>query len=356
MATYNKKLESLTIEDIENISERFLRGWHDLSHYGFRLKGLNRKRLDLDLPELTRADSDAYRLSYVREHYSPDDIVLTLEEYMKTNRIDSTRWQGIELFDCRFGREYARLFKALVGPKVYRKLAESARISKLTETQLNLYGGVGLAGKQAMKKASKTVMERYGVTNAMRSKEITSKSISPFADVQVQRKAHVTRLMNKKAAKTQSSAELVIYEALVQRYGIDDVLYEYGVHPYDARYPYSCDFYIKSQDLFIEVNAHYSHGNHWYDALDHDDVLRVKHLLASDSHRSKAAVKTWTVDDAAKRAKAKRSGIKYLVFWDGSQSQKNGKRMPNVKDFKKWMYEYDADYEAFVRDNPNNTY
>ena len=33
----------------------------------------------------------------------------------------------------------------------------------------------------------------------------------------------------------------------------------------DVRYPYLCDFYDKDRDLFIEVNASWTHGHHWYD-------------------------------------------------------------------------------------------
>lgn len=356
MATYNKKLETLTTEEIENISVRFLMGWYDLSSYGFRLKGLNRKRVEIGLEPLTKEMSDAYRLDYVRAHFSDDVIRSTISTYLETHHVDKARWSGIELFDCRFGREYARLFKALLGAQVYRDVSEKSRVRKLVSTQVDLYGGVGLAGRETFDKAHATVMARYGVSNVMQCDEVVKTLQSPFADAQVRRKACITRLMRKKATMSQSSAEVVVYDALVSRYGVDDVYYEYGIHPYDARYPYSCDFYIKSQDLFIELNAHYSHGNHWYDAGSHDDVLRVRHLLESGNKRSANAVKTWTVNDVAKRAAAKASGIKYLVFWDGTQSHRGNKKIANVSDFKQWFDEYDADYEAFIHDHPENTY
>jgi len=32
-----------------------------------------------------------------------------------------------------------------------------------------------------------------------------------------------------------------------------------------------CDFYIPSEDLFIELNRHWSHGGHFYDPNNIED-------------------------------------------------------------------------------------
>jgi hypothetical protein len=50
--------------------------------------------------------------------------------------------------------------------------------------------------------------------------------------------------------------------------GFDDFESQYNK---DARYPYLCDFYDKDRDLFIEVNASWTHGYHWYDAENLSD-------------------------------------------------------------------------------------
>ena len=36
------------------------------------------------------------------------------------------------------------------------------------------------------------------------------------------------------------------------------------------KYPFNCDFYIKSKDLFIEYQGHQTHGTKPYDELDPD--------------------------------------------------------------------------------------
>ena len=50
-----------------------------------------------------------------------------------------------------------------------------------------------------------------------------------------------------------SKSEDKMYQKLCEQYGASDVIRQY----YDkTRYPFHCDFYIKSKDLFIELNAH----------------------------------------------------------------------------------------------------
>ena len=359
MPTVNKKLESLTLNEIENVSEKYLLGWHDTMCYGFRVKGLNRKRKEFGLPELTKKWSDSYRLNYIHSRYSEDEIKFEIENYLLTNLVDKERWKGIELFGCRFGREYARLFKALLGPKEYRRISEKTRVVKLKKTQIYLYGGVGLGGSETHKKVMNTLQEKYGVNNPMYIQSVLDNLSSPFVDADVRIKAMQSKLKNKEKMLEFynkyniipenmfkfSPLEKIVFVDLVERFGKPDVYYQYGVHPLDSRYPYSCDFYIKSLDLFIEINVHWSHGGHWFDNNNHDDNLRVSHLSQFDRKSYKTAIRTWTKDDVKKRNMAKKNHLNYLVFWND-----------NLDDFHKWFYLYDCDFKAYLLDYPENGY
>lgn len=381
MATWNKKLHQLTREDVDRISERYLLGWQDLlKDYGFRVKSLNGVRESVGLEPLTKQMSDEYRLAYVRERYSEDEIFDEIREYLKDHRVGETRWTGIELFGCRFGREYARLFKELLGSARYRQLSEELRRDKSVETQLQMYGGVGLAGQETKKKAQETVQARYGVANVMQDLSVKQRlaetnrekygGISPFSSQEIQSRIRDMRcrsiadamLVYKKTGYLdekmfrQSPQELAALHMLVERFSADDVYYQYGIHPSDDRYPYNCDFYIRSRDLFIELNGHYTHGGHWFDAGNHDDRLRVQHLLDSGKQKSREAVRIWTELDPKKRESARKANLRYLVFWDGATVHQDRKQYPMLADFRKWLYEYDADYDRFVRDFPCNTY
>lgn len=359
MATINKKLESLSLDQIKRISKEYLLGWHDTMKYGFRVKGLNKKRREFGLEELTKSWSDEYRLSYIRSNYSYDIIESEIYKYLSTHLMNENRWVGIELFNCRFGREYARLFKALLGSSKYRKLSEKARLKKIEETQLKLYGGIGLNSEQTYDKYNKTLYSKYGVNNPMHILSVSENYLSPFLDKKTREKAIKTKLINSENQLNFykstgiipdtmfkfSPLEKIVFVELVDRFGKNNVYYQYGVHPFDSRYPYSCDFYIKPLDLFIEINAHWSHGAHWFNSENHDDNLRVKHLSQFDKKSYKNAIRTWTIDDVSKRMKAKNNNLNYLVFWEN-----------DLSDFYKWFDFYDCNYKSFISDFPENSY
>lgn len=381
MATVNKNLEALAEEDIIRISERYLMGWHDVEKdYGFRIKGLNRKRNEIGLEPLDKNKSLDYRLDYITSHYSVDAIHEAIENVLKNNRVAENRWSGIELLDCRFGCDYVRAFRHLLGSAEYRRLSEKYRVDKLKETHCDRYGGVGLAGKSTADKAAETNINRYGVSNPMQSAEVKQNLLktnavkyggaSPFSSSDVREKA-----LNSKSEKIylqmnkfkedgiikdlncfESEAEKIVFCELVSKFGKNDVFYQYGIHPADKRYPFNCDFYIKSLDLFIELNGHYSHHTHWFDENDSNDVLRRSHMLSSGKRRNVNAVKVWCETDVRKRSFAKKNKLNYLVFWDGSTKQISKTRVPALKDFYEWFDTYDCDTNAFLSSHPENTY
>lgn len=382
MPTWNKELHSLTLEDIERVSNEYLMGWQDLmaNGHGFRVQGLNRMREKYDLPALTKEMSFAHRLNYIRAKFSYDEIYNQISEYLQTARVGDTRWTGIELFDCRFGREYAKFFKELLGAKAYREVSEKARVSKLYETQQSLYGGVGLAGELTKQKAMATNVIRYGGTNVMSGAEVRRKlaetnrakygGISPFSSHEVREKAlrikdPVLWAAISEYKKTgvvtdflcESRFEFQAFKLLMARFGVDDVVCQYGIHPSDKRYPFNCDFYIKSRDLFIELNIHSSHGSHWFDANNQNDVLRLKHLEEhSVPSRYQMYKKVWAGTDVLKREAAQKANLNYLVFWGKGNGYDGSDNKDGVCDFETWFYDYDCDYDSFVSDYPANTY
>lgn len=113
-----------------------------------------------------------------------------------------------------------------------------------------------------------------------------------------------------------SKPELTLHKLLMDMFGDDDIETQYNS---DARYPFHCDFYVKSLDLFIELNAHWSHGRHWFDENNEDDLAS----LASWQEKAKqkgsryyhAAIDVWTKRDPLKRKTAEQNHLNYAVFW-----------------------------------------
>lgn len=156
--------------------------------------------------------------------------------------------------------------------------------------------------------------------------------------------------------RLQSKYELLVFDALVNKYGYDDVIPQYGVYPTDERYPYNCDFYVKSRDIFIELNMYYSHQNHWFDENNPDDVEFLQKQKDLGTKSSLTVVSTWGGSDVKKRNIAKTNSLNYLAFWDGASEPKGEYIVPRLRDFYSWLNEYHGSYFKFIKDHPENTY
>lgn len=114
---------------------------------------------------------------------------------------------------------------------------------------------------------------------------------------------HNTEVRNRTYQKKRlcrTIVEQLVYEALIVAY--KDVQYDIRV---DDRYPYFCDFYIPSSDLFIELNAHPSHGILPYDMMKFEDYSNLPNKW----------VDVFARRDVEKLKKAKDSNINYLRIY-----------------------------------------
>lgn len=92
-------------------------------------------------------------------------------------------------------------------------------------------------------------------------------------------------------------------------------------------YQFECDFYIPSEDLFIELNAHPTHSNHPYLFESGDEKVRES-LLKSDKKWNKQLVETWAVRDVEKYNIAKSNNLNYIVLYPTNTIFNNKKFNP----------------------------
>lgn len=160
-------------------------------------------------------------------------------------------------------------------------------------------------------KTKQTCLNKYGVLYPVQTKVVQDK---------------IYRTKKRNHTVNSSKIEEKMYRLLIEYFGIDDVIHQYK---HDERYPFMCDFYIKSIDLFIELNASWTHGRHWFDENNMDDILTLSKWLQKKNDGSSyysAAIETWTVRDVKKRKIAIKNNLNYVVFW------KN-----DLSDFKQWL-------------------
>lgn len=168
---------------------------------------------------------------------------------------------------------------------------------KMKETLEEHYGvDTPLKSRVIKDKKDNTMLERYGVTCPLECSEI--------------KKRRQDTLRKNKTFNT-SLPEESTYQELVQKYGEDDVLREYT----DSRYPFKCDFYIKSKDLFIELNLHPSHGEHPFDPESIEDQRLVEELRAKGDTWSNMIVDVWTERDYNKIKFMKDNNLNYILIY-----------------------------------------
>ena len=142
------------------------------------------------------------------------------------------------------------------------------------------------------KRIAKELKEASPEIWAQRNKKRSETCKKTWANEAPRIQQHETRERNRLEQKKKlcrTIAEQKLYDTLKNIY--PDIAYDIKV---DERYPFYCDFYIKSLDLFIELNAHPSHGRlpmemmsvdeyskyppKWADVFAKRDVEKLKHI------------------------------------------------------------------------------
>lgn len=117
-----------------------------------------------------------------------------------------------------------------------------------------------------------------------------------------------------------SKPEEEVRELLIDIFGKDDVKYQYK----ESRYPFECDFYIQSLDLFIECNFHWTHMFHPFNKDDEDDINKLNILKekAKTSKFYENAIQVWTIRDVNKLQTAVKNNLKYIVLYNDKDLEK----------------------------------
>lgn len=125
-------------------------------------------------------------------------------------------------------------------------------------------------------------------------------------------KIHNTKKKNGSYGKSKEEDRL--FEELNNIFDTNDVCRQYK----DDRYPFRCDFYIKSLDLFIEYNGYWVHNTHFYNCdSDGDQQIYIDWLnKLNEGHKAyENAIRVWTVTDPLKLQTAINNNINYVVLW-----------------------------------------
>ena len=236
--------------------------------------------------------------------------------------------------------------------------------------------------KEAMTKKNKTMLEKYGVTSCLQTKETQDKikqifinhygvdnpakadvikektkqicldkygATSPLAATEVKEKIKQTNLTKYGVDNPFKSRELMknaySYEARLKanrtrmkngnNSSLENYLEELFIannieykpqYNLDERYPFHCDFYLPEKDIFVEINGFWTHQDHWFDETNKDDLALLEFWKENAKIHSmyEAAIRVWTCSDVEKRNYAKNNNLNYVVLW-------------SLEDIENWM-------------------
>ena len=221
------------------------------------------------------------------------------------------------------------------GEDNYVKTNEYKECSK--QTCLNKYGVEHASQTSEFKeKVKKTNNKKYGCDYGLQSPEIKQKSINTckekygveyfaqssnfkelFTDENFVRNAKLKEYATRKNKNNGNDFNTSKDEQLLLSYlknKFPDLIYQYYT---DERYPFNCDFYIPSLDLFIEYNGHWTHNDHIFDENDNNDLLLLEEIKekSKQSKYYKIYEDTWTHRDPLKVKTAKENNLNYLIIW-----------------------------------------
>ena len=143
---------------------------------------------------------------------------------------------------------------------------------------------------EVLKKMKNNYFEKTGYEYPMQNPDVLSK----FDFKEWRNKINNT--MRKNNTFKGSKLEDNVYNDLVYLFGADDIIRQYK----DERYPFLCDFYIRSKDLFIELNNHWTHNDHLYNSSNIKDLITVGRWKHRHTKYYDNAINTWTNLDKTK--------------------------------------------------------
>lgn len=179
---------------------------------------------------------------------------------------------------------------------------------KIKETHVKRYGGIGKQSPIIREKINKTCLKKYGVTCIFLTEKVKKLAHSKEA----QQKSYDTKKKNHTFTSSKPEKELEIklkelFPDLKTQYRSED-------------YPFACDFYIPSLDLYIEYNGTWTHGSHFFDENNEDDLKILELWKNRNTEYYKIAINVWTKSDRLKLKTAIENNLNYIAWFNEEQA------------------------------------
>lgn len=192
--------------------------------------------------------------------------------------------------------------------------AQSKEIQeKIEQTSLEHYGVKRpTQSKNVQSKVEQTNLERYGETSWAKTKKGRGFLMSFVNSDEFRHKQYETKKRNKTFNTSKAEKEL---KTILQKL-FPDLKTQYR----SVAYPFACDFYIPSLNLYIEYNGTWTHGGHFFDKNNQDDLSVLELWKSKNTEYYNHAIYNWTVRDILKLETAIKNNLNYVVWFNEEQA------------------------------------
>ena len=175
---------------------------------------------------------------------------------------------------------------------------------KIKQTCQSKYGvDYASQSKEFQQKVAKTNLRKYGVRCQFQRPDLREK----LTDKDVIAKKYETKRKN--GTFNASKPEDNCYKLLQS-------IFPNAIHHYTSDvYPFECDMYVPELDLYIECNFFWTHGGHFFDPNNPQDIEKLNRWKSRGSKFYEIAARVWAESDVAKLDCVLKNGLNYLVCW-----------------------------------------
>lgn len=249
--------------------------------------------------------------TYTKNYIDNEDNRKELNKRTKNTCLE--RYNGIGLASQELTKKYNETMLLKYGhtnPSHVKEIQEKTKL-----TNLSKYGSENVyASDLIIQKIKETNLERYDETSWTKSKE-GREFLKEFTNSQEYKdKQYNTKKKNNsfKTSKTENKLKIEL------RAVFPDLKTQYK----SELYPFNCDFYIPSLDLYIEYNGTWTHGGCFYDENNEDNRNTLEKWKEASEHSRfyQNAIETWTIRDLNKLNTALKNNLNYVVWFNEEQA------------------------------------
>lgn len=199
---------------------------------------------------------------------------------------------------------------------------------KIKQTNLEKYGvEYNSQSKEVKKKIKNTKEERYGNSNYNNIKKARKTNLEKYGVDCILKREDVVKLKNseenkKKQYNTKKKNNTFNTSKIEQELEIElrKIFPKLKTQYKSKNYPFHCDYYIPELDLYIEYNGTWTHGFHFFDKDNQEDLDKLEKWKNKNSKYYNSAIKTWTQRDILKLETAIKNHLNYVVWFNQEQA------------------------------------